>query len=744
VRQLLLRTLGSTAGAAVLGAALAVLEGRGVAAASGAGATTAMLACLGTMAPPILAMGVLVAGGSLVLEPGTPKSPVSHLVALRAENVLDRSRTAALLPLLVFGALAWLGAMAEIARGRLAEGAPKAVGAGLAVTAIGVAAGVGVLVLAALPLLRRALAAGAGAVPGLVDPLRTTGAALALALALFLWGVRSGDTGGDGPGPLAIFGVLRRSELDLRPVAEAASLFVAAWTGGVVLGRSAKARTAAFAAAWALTPIAATPFGASALDRDDQLARAVELAPLARVGLALCRRATDRDRDGASRTFGGGDCDDGDARVHPGAVDVPGDGVDQDCSGADTPAPPPEPPPTPKPAAPSVPDDLNVLLITVDTLRADSLGFGGNARPTSPNLDALAARSTVFERAYAFASYTGKSVGPFLIGRYPSETLRDGGHFNRYDPRNVMVAERLRAAGIRTVGAASHWYFNAWSGLQQGFDVFDMSARPAGGQGDTDTSVTSDRLTDALIALLSKPENTGTRFFAWVHYFDPHAQYVPHPGAPDFAAMGAGPMRTLYEQEVWFTDAHIGRLLDFVASQPWGARTAIVVTADHGEAFGEHAMSMHGFEIWEPLVRVPLVVYVPGAAPHRVPVKRGHIDLVPTILALMHVEGGPELRGTSLLADVFGEGPYEERDVLLDMPDGPYTRMRKGIVTGPTPGMKLIYYGARNVQLFDLATDPGELTDLAKDKVRLEPVWQAFERARGRLEEIEVPPTEPQ
>jgi arylsulfatase A-like enzyme len=744
VRHLVLRVVGATAGAAVLGAALAALEGRAAGAASGTGAVAGALACLGVLAPLVLALGVAVGAGSWVLEPGEPASPAARVLALRSENVLDRSRTAALLPLLVLGALAWMGATAAIARERLADGAPRTVGAGLAVSSLGVLAGIAVLALAALPWLRRALAAGAGVFPGLVDPLRTTGFALLVAAALFAWGVRSGDTGGDGPGPLAIFGVLRRPELDLRPVAELASMLLGAFVGGIVVGRGGKARRAAVALGAALAPLAATVHASSALEKSDELARAVEAAPLSRIGLAVCRRATDRDHDGASRGFGGGDCDDHDARIHPGAVDVPGDGIDQDCSGADTPPPPPEPPKPPKPAAPVVPGDLNVLLVTVDTLRADGLGFMGYPRPTSPNLDALAARATVFERAYAFASYTGKSVGPFLIGRYPSETLRDGGHFNKYDPKNVMVAERLHAAGIRTVGAASHWYFNAWSGLQQGFDVFDMSARPAGGQGDSDTSITSDRLTDALVAMLSKPENTSGRFFAWGHYFDPHMQYMPHPGAPDFAALGAGPNRSLYDQEVWFTDKHVGRLLDFVASQPWGARTAVVITADHGESFGDHQMSWHGFEIWESLVRVPLVVFVPGATPHRVPVKRSHIDLVPTILALMRVEAGPELRGTSLLPDVLGEGPYEERDVLLDMPDGPYTRMRKGIITGPTPGMKLIYYGARNMKLFDLAADPGELEDLAGDKERFQPVWQAYERARSRLEEIEVPPSEPQ
>ena len=108
---------------------------------------------------------------------------------------------------------------------------------------------------------------------------------------------------------------------------------------------------------------------------------------------------------------------------------------------------------------------------------------------------------------------------------------------------------------------------------------------------------------------------------------------MPHDDAPDF---GTG-NKAAYDAEVWYTDKHIGRVLDYIASQPWGAKTAVIVTADHGEAFGEHDMRWHGYELWETLVRVPVVVYVPGVSPHRVPVKRSHVDLVPTVLDLMSV-----------------------------------------------------------------------------------------------------------
>ena len=354
---------------------------------------------------------------------------------------------------------------------------------------------------------------------------------------------------------------------------------------------------------------------------------------------------------------------------------------------------------------------------------------------------------------YAMASYTGRSVGPLLTGKYPSETLRDGGHFSKYSPSNVLVAERLHAANIRTLGAASHWYFAPWSGLAQGMDTWDLSAQPGEGQGDSDTSVTSSGLSDAAIRLLKRaadPDDAGEarRFFMWLHYFDPHAQYMPHDGAPDFLGDergGAAANRAAYDGEVWFTDKHLGRVLEFVAQQPWADHTAIVVTSDHGEAFGEHNMSWHGIDVWESLLRVPFLVYVPGSTAHHVDVKRSQIDLVPTLLDLMGVaqpEAG-ELSGQSLVDDLVGEGPFAERDVYIDMPIGPNTLMRKGIVTGKTPGMKLIYAGGKNYQLYDLAADPGELTDLSQDESAMKPVLEAFQAARSRVKEIDVPPDAP-
>ena len=391
--------------------------------------------------------------------------------------------------------------------------------------------------------------------------------------------------------------------------------------------------------------------------------------------------------------------------------------------------------------AAAVPRTYNVLLITVDTLRHD-LGYAGYPKPITPNIDALAGRSSVFEHAYSTASFTPKSLGPMMIGRYSSETFRDREHYTTFHAPNVFLAERAHALGAKTFAGMCHRYFTFKSGFTQGFDTFDTSAMPPG-MTDSDTRFTSEQLTNVALQMLSKPANVAgpSRFFGWFHYFDPHAPYVSHKGAPDLSAKdrsAAARARAIYDEEVWFTDQHIGRLLDFVKAQPWAADTAIILTADHGEAFGEHGHWKHGRELWEPLVRVPLVVYIPGAKPRRIATKRSHVDLAPTVINLLGAPVDRALRGRTLLPDVFASAgaPLEERDVYIDMPEGPFNEMRRSIIMGPSPGTKLIELGGRHFELYDLNVDPNESANLASDQARLRTALERLGKLREGLEEI--------
>jgi arylsulfatase A-like enzyme len=741
VKGLIARLVLAIAGAVVGSVFVALVEAIRASRAWRVNLQPVFLGDLAVLVPFATAVGLGIAVLGTILDPERTRMVHAALQRVRELDGGERARAAAVALLAPPAALAWLLLCAHQSRGALGvEGTPFAIGGLMSAISVVALLFTASLVLAAVPVTARNLTLQVS--PVLAG---TSGASIAIVAALV--GVRLGDPSGNGPTPLAILGVLARRELDLSPVLAVAAI-VACAVAGERASRVEQGPRVPFAAIAVVSAWGLVVQQAYALTGAPYAARAIELgAPLGRYGLAMARRATDRDHDGFSYLFAGGDCDDRDPRRNPTAIDVPGNGIDEDCSGSDLPLPrhaPGSPQVAMAPRA-AVPHGMSLLFITVDTLRID-LGFMGYRRPVSPNLDALAARSTVFDREYSLASYTGKSLGPTLIGKYPSETVRDFAHFDTYTADNVFLAERLHAAGFRTMGVVSHWYFRPKYGLSQGMDLWDMSAMPPDSGGDTDSSVTSNGLTDAAIRLLSDPGNVRGRFFLWVHYFDPHMNYVPHPEAPNFRSGATAWSKPLYDGEVWYTDHHIGRLLDYVASQPWGAKTAVVLTSDHGEAFDEHGMNWHGVDLWEQLVRVPLIVYVPGAKPHRLMLKRSAIDIVPTVLDLLEVPQPPpgELSGQSNAAAIVAPedvAAVDERDVFCDMPAGTRVSRHRAFLHGPTPGMKLMAEGGGVYFAFDLAKDPGELNDLSRDRATLRRLLDAYDDQLSSLREIRVEQT---
>lgn len=352
----------------------------------------------------------------------------------------------------------------------------------------------------------------------------------------------------------------------------------------------------------------------------------------------------------------------------------------------------------------------NVVLILIDSLRAD-MPWTGYARPIAPRLSELATKWVLYPRAYSLSSYTAKSVAPMLAGKYPGEMPHSARFFTYWPAENLFVSEMAQAAGHRTLAGHGHGYFlKDVGGLHQGFD--DYRLLPGTFLDLTGVhDVNSDRLSDQAKAMLQTPENVsqegGKRFFAYFHFLDPHFSYVKHKGHPDF---GNQP-RDLYDNEVHFTDHYVGDLIDFIQAQPFGPDTAIIISADHGEGFGERGRNRHAYDVWESLVRVPMFVHVPGAPARRIEEPRSAIDIARTVADLMQFEAPADLRGQSLVPEVMG-APAEARPVLVDLPRADLMDRKRAFVDGK---LKLIAFGDNvRYELFDVSVDPREENELGK------------------------------
>lgn len=350
---------------------------------------------------------------------------------------------------------------------------------------------------------------------------------------------------------------------------------------------------------------------------------------------------------------------------------------------------------------------FNVLLITVDSLRSD-MPWAGYERPIAPRLTALYKQSVAWTKAYSTSSFTSKSIPGFLTGNYPSELQRSGQFFTRYYEPKEFLCKNLSAEGIPCVGAHAHMYFNPPnSGFEHGFAKWKIVP---GIQFDytTDPYITSDKLTPMAIDLMTEAGKDEKPFVAWFHYMDVHDKYFGHDESPHFGKS----QRDLYDEEVFWTDMWIGKLLDFVEAQPWGKKTAVIVSADHGEGFGEHNIWHHAHEIWNELIRVPLFARIPGRKPRTIDVPRSGIDIPATIAELVGMKDIPPMHGKSLVAEADGATP-EERDVVAEIPEDDYNERRRALIHGNT---KIIAFGDDlRFSLFDLEADPGEKKDIWKD-----------------------------
>jgi arylsulfatase A-like enzyme len=349
--------------------------------------------------------------------------------------------------------------------------------------------------------------------------------------------------------------------------------------------------------------------------------------------------------------------------------------------------------------------------------------WSGYPRPIAPNLTRLVEESTTYAEAYALSSSTPKSLAALFASRYPSTLYRSGWFFADYPPSNLFLPQALTKGNVRTVAWQGHPYLKSRASFGLGFAVCE--SLPNAGAVALGGEITSPDLVALGMRLLAAQDDTH-RFFAWTHFLDPHVKYLKHPECPNWGNQE----RDRYDSEICYTDRWLGNLLGFARTQAWWKDTVVIITADHGEAFGEHQMREHAFELWQPLVRVPLIIHIPGKKPQRVAARRSHLDLAPTILDLMGVNPAPTFLGKSLRPELLAERPADNREpIVLDSPADHHSPYRRAMVEGD---YKLIERGAGNFLLFDLTRDPGEAQDLSRKqsevlttmRKKLEAVWQ--------------------
>ncbi len=346
-----------------------------------------------------------------------------------------------------------------------------------------------------------------------------------------------------------------------------------------------------------------------------------------------------------------------------------------------------------------------IVLITVDTLRADHLGCYGAASAHTPHLDTLAARGVRFEAALSPAPLTLPAHASLMTGVDPPQHGVRHNSIHRLGSQLPTLAEGLRGAGYATAAFVGALVLDARFGLDRGFDIYDdqTSGRVSGSTGYAERR--ADAVVDAALAWL---DSAPDRFFLWVHFYDAHAAYAPPPG---FASAFPGEP---YAGEIAFVDAEIGRLLSAIDTR-FGSRGLLVVaTADHGESLGEHGEPAHSHTLYEATQRIPLLLAGAGLpAGHVAPGPASLIDIAPTLLAWVGAPPLPTARGSDLRIVMRG-AQLAERPIYMetlatqfDFGWSPLLALRVGrfkFVRAPRP------------ELYDLISDPDETRNLAGEQ----------------------------
>ena len=356
---------------------------------------------------------------------------------------------------------------------------------------------------------------------------------------------------------------------------------------------------------------------------------------------------------------------------------------------------------------------LNLVLITIDTLRADHLGCYGYKQIKTPNIDGLAADGVRFERAFTPVPVTLPSHSAMLTGTYPMLSGMHDFSGNKLSPQQPTLATVLKQAGYATGAVIGAAVLDSRFGLNQGFDFyydhFDFSRLDESNLDEMERP--GNVVADLALDWLGK--NSQKKFFLWMHLYDPHYPYrPPEPYSREYAAQP-------YDGEIAFADEQVGRLLRFLKEKGLYQNTMIVLTGDHGESLGEHGEKTHGFFIYNATMRVPLIIRLPGKSPVQKMVQTvadpvSTVDLMPTMLSAAGVEVPAQVQGTSLLPALQGKTADHDRN-LYGETFLPRLHFNWSELRG-TENAKYHFIAAPRPELYDLAKDPGEVHNLLPEK----------------------------
>jgi arylsulfatase A-like enzyme/Tfp pilus assembly protein PilF len=375
------------------------------------------------------------------------------------------------------------------------------------------------------------------------------------------------------------------------------------------------------------------------------------------------------------------------------------------------------------------PSDLNLLLITLDTTRADRLGAYGWTPSVTPNLDRIAGEGVVFDHAAAPAPLTLPAHSSLFTAKYPPEHgVRDNGGFS-LDERETTLAERLKATGMKTGGFVGAYVLDRKWGIAQGFDRyfdnFDLSKfdSPSLGEVERPGNEVADRALEWLQTVKT------SRFFGWLHFYDAHSPYAPpEPYRTRFADR-------LYLGEIAFVDAQIGRIRAFLEQERLLERTVIVVLGDHGESLGAHGESTHGFFVYQSVLRVPLMIRAPydRLRGRRVTDLVRTVDVLPTVLDLLGLPLRDKVEGQSVVPLMTGA----VRELgLAAYAEAVYPRYHYGWsdLRSLTSG-RYKFIEAPRPELYDLVQDPDETRNIYGERRaladRMAAILKTAESTRG-------------